>query len=204
MSEKDYTKFNCEWENKESITDETIKDLNDCRNKLYTLGLMGMKENGVGFGNISIRTKDKEFIISGTKTGGVEKATTKDYTLVDSYSFEKNYVHCVGEVKASSETLTHAAVYESSEKINAIIHVHNKEMWKKLLDTIPITDSSTTYGTPELAYDIKNILSKEENLNKSIFLLSNHFDEGVVIFAKDIQSAAEILLNQYNQLTQND
>lgn len=50
-----YIKYQCHWTKQKSVTPEEIAALNQWRNKLYQLGLIGQYDNGIGFGNLSRR-----------------------------------------------------------------------------------------------------------------------------------------------------
>src|ERR1035437_4719757 len=132
-------KFQCNWIQSEPIEEEIIAKINHWRNILFNNKLIGVYPNGVGYGNISIRLTENEFLISGTSTGHLENLTNKHYSRVIDYNFERNALTCKGPIKASAESLTHAAIYEMDQKIQAIIHIHNKQMWNKLLNKIPTT-----------------------------------------------------------------
>ncbi|MFW6026911.1 MAG: class II aldolase/adducin family protein, partial [Candidatus Woesearchaeota archaeon] len=136
--EDGYIKFNVHLKKEKVIKKEEIKELNRYRNKLKEMNLIGMKDNGVGFGNISIKYK-KGFIITASKTGGIENLKLKDYSYVYDYDLDKNELYCKGYKNASSESLSHAAVYESNSKIKSVIHVHSMELWEKHLGKIPTT-----------------------------------------------------------------
>ena len=55
MTEEGYVKFICDFKKKDCVSSDDIKEMNECRQKLYDSGLMGATEEGIGFGNISIR-----------------------------------------------------------------------------------------------------------------------------------------------------
>ena len=185
-----YIKFNCDWDKSELLFD--VKELNKWRDKLYSLKLIGAHPDGVGYGNISQRN-GKNFIITGSKTGGIEKLTLEHYTRVEDWNFEKNYLHCDGPIEASSESLTHAAVYESLTDVNAVIHIHNLELWSKLINKVPTTSKNVEYGTPKMAYEIKRLI-KNENIEKKIIVMAGH-EEGIITFGKNLDEAGKILLD---------
>ena len=57
-------------------------ELNDWRNLLYELGLTGQDSSrygGLGYGNMSMRTGDSQFLISGSQTGGIRTLGTHHY-----------------------------------------------------------------------------------------------------------------------------
>lgn len=198
MIDEGYVKYQCYWTNQKSVSSEEIKDLNLWRDKLYKLGLIGTYPNGIGFGNLSIRDTDT-IIISGTATGGIKHLSQKHYTRVTDFSWENNTVTCVGEIQASSETLTHGAIYTANPEVQAVIHIHHLQLWEKLLDKVPTTDSSCAYGTPEMAREIIRLCQNQTTKTQKIIIMSGH-QEGILTFGKDLGEAGDILLNFYNVL----
>jgi L-ribulose-5-phosphate 4-epimerase len=185
-----YTKFKSTWVSVELFQD--IIKLNEWREKFYSLKLIGMN-NGIGYGNISIR-KYEGFIISGTKTGGIEKLTEQNYTKVINWNYEGNCLSCVGKIDASSESLSHAAVYDSDKRVNAVIHVHSLELWEKLINKIPTTSEQVEYGTPEMAREIFRLFEETNVKEKKILVMGGH-KEGIISFGKDLDEAGKVLLN---------
>lgn len=182
-----YIKFNCEWI--ESNLDSDIKEINEWRDKLYRLKLIGCYDNGIGYGNISVRTKNG-FLITGSATGSFSRLTKEHYSEVIVYDFDRNYVKCRGKIKASSESLSHAAVYESNPEIKAVVHVHSQELWNKLLNKVPMTSKDVKYGTPEMAYEIMRLMKiREEN----ILVMAGH-EDGVIAYGKNLNEGGHIIL----------
>ena len=192
MSDEGYIKFNCNWIEKKTVNRLDILELNFYREKLFKAGLIGMYENGIGFGNLSIRYKNK-FLISGSATGGLKELNENHYAIVTDYDLSKNSLTCEGMVKASSESLTHAAVYECSENTNAVIHIHNLELWKKLLFKVPTT-AKVEYGTPEMANEIYRLFNETEVEEKKIICMLGH-EEGIITFGKNLKQANDILFD---------
>ena len=193
-------KFNCKWIPAEPLSSETVKKLNDCRNHLYDLGFIGVYEDGIGFGNISIRSgqPSNQFIISGTQTGNIPKLTEHHYTQVTDYDLAKNSVTCKGPVKASSESLTHAMLYDLLPDIQAVIHVHHKALWTQLLNQVPTTSEHIPYGTPEMALEVKRLCEVADLKNQKIFVMAGH-EDGIITFGKDLTEATAILMmNPWN------
>ena len=84
------------------------------------------EEDEVDYGNISIRGPEPgQLIISGTQTGHLQELSEQHYALVTEADADANRVACRGRVRASSETLTHAAIWSgsSTEKFNAALPV---------------------------------------------------------------------------------
>ena len=197
MIDEGYIKYQCHWTQKNSVIEEEIIVLNKWRNRLYQLGLIGQYDNGIGFGNVSCRlNSENHFIISGTQTGGISQLTARQYTKVIDFNWTKNYVTCVGAIKASSESLTHGALYTANPDINAVIHVHNLPLWQRLINIVPTTNPNYAYGTPEMAEEIVRLCQKTETKLQKIIIMSGH-REGIITFGKDANEAGNTLLNFY-------
>jgi L-ribulose-5-phosphate 4-epimerase len=194
MKEEGVIKFNCHWIKEEPIKDAFIEEINAWRDRLYALGLIGVTEDGIGYGNLSQRLNKDQFIITGSGTGKLEKLSAAHYTRVTAYDFMQNSVTTAGPIIASSETLTHAMIYRCRKNINAVFHVHHHALWKKLLRTLPSTANNVPYGTPEMAKEVDRLLQEMTNPNNTIFAMAGH-EDGVVAFGKDPDAAGNILLD---------
>lgn len=196
MIDEGYIKYHCQWIKDEPIFLEKLRDLNQWRNQCYQLGLIGQYENGIGFGNLSIRqNKGKEFIISGTQTGGLSQLTEEHYTVVIDYNWHKNTVICQGPIKASSEALTHAAIYEANPQVNGVIHIHQRQLWNQLLNKVPTTNPKVPYGTPEMAEEIIRLCQQDSLKEQKILVMAGH-EEGIITFGKALNEAGKVL-NSY-------
>ena len=189
-------KYNCTLINSEPISELVILELNEWRDKLHKHGLIGEDDEGIGFGNISSRVEsNNEFIISGSQTGKIRSLKTKDYSHVINYNIDKNSLTCKGKINASSESLTHAIIYESLTEVKCVIHIHNKVMWEKLLFNEVTTSSESLYGSIELANEIKELI-KDIDLDKNkIIVLAGH-EDGIFFFGKSISEIGSVILEQ--------
>jgi len=193
MNEKGYIKYICHWVKSDPINTSLIDELNFWRSQLFDLQFIGVYSNGIGYGNISVRLKNNEFLISGTSTGHYPNLTSEHFTRVVTYNFAENSLTCEGPIQASSESLTHAAIYESDSDIHAVIHVHNLNLWKTLLNRVPTSLPEIEYGTPEMAYEIQRLF-KETNLkNEKILAMGGH-EEGLISIGQDLGEAGRILM----------
>lgn len=198
MIDEGYIKYQCHWHPVEAIADTDIIELNQCRDHLYQLGLIGEYDNGIGYGNLSIRLQDSnQLIISGTQTGGIAHLSRQHYTKVTSYDWQKNSVTCEGLIKASSETLTHGAIYTAESGVNAVIHVHHQQLWQQLLNRVPTTNPDCAYGTPEMAAEIIRLCQQQPTQQQKIIVMSGH-EEGILTFGRDLIEANKILLNYFS------
>ncbi len=189
-------KFNCRMI-KRKIKKKEIKDLNKWRNKLFELNLIGVYSNGIGFGNISKRTEKNKFIITGSATGRKKKLNEKDYCKVIKFDLKKNSLICEGQTKPSSESLTHASVYKTLKEANAVIHIHNLQLWNHLLEKIPATSKKAKYGSLQLTKEITSLL--KEKKTKKIILMKGH-KEGIISFGKNLDETGKILLKYTEEI----
>lgn len=193
MIDEGYIKYQIDWTKAPPVTDE-IDELIAVRNQLYEMELIGFyEEHQVGYGNISLKTPENgKFIVSGTQTGGLPVLDRSHFTTVLDYDLEQNRLSCLGPVKASSESLTHAAVYACSPEIQAIIHVHTYGLWEWMLKHFPFTKASIPYGTPEMAMEVMR-LYRETNLpTLKSFAMAGH-EEGIFTFGSSLTEAMEWL-----------
>ena len=131
---------------------------------------MGVDSNSVGFGNVSVRDGvSGNFYITGSATGGLPELTPTDCVRVVAYDFAKNWLRYEGVAIPSSESLTHAAIYESDPTTSAVIHCHDSGLWATLLDRAPTTSKSVAYGTPEMAYEIMRLFKVSDVRSRQDF-----------------------------------
>ncbi len=193
LAEEGYVKFDCQLTPGSAPKLESISDLMGCREYLYKINLIGMYPDGIGFGNISKRFNNTpQFIISGTQTGGISPLKPEHFVTITNYDFKLNQVQCSGIVKASSETLTHAAVYESDPNICAVAHVHSNKLWTELLNKVPTTSAEVTYGTPEMAGEIKRLFENSDVRSKQVIAMAGHQD-GIIFFGKNFEEIRSLL-----------
>jgi ribulose-5-phosphate 4-epimerase/fuculose-1-phosphate aldolase len=152
--------------------------------------LIGVDANGIGFGNLSIRDgATSRFYITGSGTGGIPELKPSDYARVAAYDFARNWLQCEGSTVASSESLTHAAVYESEPAAGAVIHCHDMKLWAALLEMEGrATLKGVEYGTPEMACAVRNLLRVTDVKRRRIFAMAGH-EGGIVAFGRDAGEA---------------
>ena len=189
-------KYNCHWVKGKPVAGDRLTNLMQKRDLMRSLGLIGVYENGIGFGNVSQRINDShQFIISGTQTAHLESLTPEYYTVVTDFNIEENSLTCCGPVKASSESLTHAAIYYYRPEIMGIIHIHNYQLWQELMFQVPTSRQDVPYGTPEMAKEIFRLFD-EENLGVEKILVMAGHEEGVICFGEDLDEAADIVIKK--------
>ena len=192
MTKEGVIKFKTHWHKGPALPEAQIAPLNAWRDKLYALGLIGSCPDGVGYGNISVRD-GSGFLITGSGTGALVRLSGAHYTRVTAYDFAANSLHCTGPVKASSESFTHAALYESCPAVQAVIHVHSARLWHALVNRVPTTAPQAAYGTIEIAGEIQRLMRDECRETCGIIVTAGHA-QGLIAFGTSLDKAGEKLL----------
>lgn len=175
-----------------------IAAINTWRTLLYQLKLIGQQADrymGYGYGNISQRIKDEQFLISGTQTGGLAELSLENYCLVEATDLINNTLYSIGPCEPSSEALSHASVYKQSKNIQCIIHAHSPEIWQatKVLN-LACTPQDIAYGTPDMAYAISQIFNAGQLEQQALFTMLGH-EDGVISFGQNFPQAACSMIN---------
>ncbi|MBS4013573.1 MAG: class II aldolase/adducin family protein [Bacteroidetes bacterium] len=177
------------------IPQNVFEIINPVRNKLADENLIGQYTDGLCYGNISIRANDSnEFYISASDTGKIKKAGKEHYVRIHQCSIEENFCLFSGSGLPSSETLTHYIIYRYCKEVNSVIHIHNREIWLKLIDKVPTTPKSAEYGTIDMVRAVENLFNNG-SLQKSKILVMHGHEEGVVCFGESADEAESIVLS---------
>lgn len=194
-----YIKFRCNWDKRTISIDESLySTLEQSRKKLYDLNLIGMYPDGIGFGNISVKVDESKFVITGTATGQYPSLDFSRYALVTSFDIKENTISCSGSTKASAESLTHAAIYQTIPEVNAVVHIHHLELWENLLNRFPTTSAEIEYGTPEMANAVCILASEIQDKDHKIIVMGGH-REGILAFGQGLEEVTDQIINIYNQ-----
>ena len=189
-------KFTCHMNTEKiEIPSTLFIPLNYWREEMWQKSFIGAYPDGIGYGNISIRVpQSDQFYISGTATGGIPELDQIHYPLVERCDLLQNAVWCRGVVKASAESMSHAAIYSCNTDIGAVVHIHNHELWEKYLDKLPSTAKEIEYGTPDMAFEIIRLMNLPETQQKKVFVMGGHMD-GIISFGKTLEEAAKKILS---------
>lgn len=194
--EEGYLKFRCiRTEQKPDLSKDLVDEINNFRTQLRELEMIGKIPNGPGFGNLSVRMRDETFLITGSDTGGLNLLEKQHLSLVTRIDIIKNTVWCLGEIDASSESMSHAVVYESNPEMNAVVHVHHRTLWEKYLDHLPTTPATLEYGTPELAEAIRKFIL----IGQTSIVFGGHQD-GLLFCGKDLNETVYSIMNLYHSI----
>jgi ribulose-5-phosphate 4-epimerase/fuculose-1-phosphate aldolase len=191
-----YVKFTYQRARADIAPFNAFAELNAYRRKLLEQHLMGVDSNGVGFGNVSVRDgMSGNFYITGSATGGLPELTPTDCVRVVEYDFARNWLRYEGASIPSSESLTHAAIYESDPSTSAVIHCHDSGLWATLLDRAPTTSKSVAYGTPETAYEIMRLFKGTDLRSRKILVMAGH-EGGIATFGKNLEDAFDVVMRE--------
>lgn len=185
-----YIKYQSHWTKGLAPDIRGAQQLEASRKILFAAGLIGHYEAlDVGFGNISMRSgTPSQFLITGTQTGHLEETSEAHYALVTHYDIERNTVSCTGPVQASSEALTHAAIYELHPSIAAVVHVHSKSLWDRFMNVLPTTGKDVPYGTPGMALEFKRLYQETQFADEGLAVMGGH-EEGLVSIGESLDAA---------------
>ena len=178
-----------------------LNELNAWRSLFYRLQLIGQhpdKYQGLGFGNISRRLVpgSRQFLISGTQTGGSAILGREHYALIQTAVPEHNRIEAQGLTEPSSEALTHALIYQHKPDCQAVIHVHSPEIWRNSLRLgLPHTGAEIAYGSIEMVDAVKALFAAGLLEFMPVFSMLGH-EDGIVAFGPSLPAAANCLINQ--------
>lgn len=189
----------------EALLESEFEGLEYWRKKLYQMNLIGeYPEVHIGFGNMSTlhdysffcKSPHPQFIITGTQTGKFSDLNGSQYTRVLDYKIDELKIHMMGTIEASSEALTHAAIYEANPNIKAVFHIHSNEIWKKMIeDKSDFTCESIPYGTVEMARATQACI---KNKDAGIFCMHGH-EDGIVIYARSLEEAGNLTISLHQK-----
>jgi ribulose-5-phosphate 4-epimerase/fuculose-1-phosphate aldolase len=175
------------------------------RKKLFELNLIGeYSEVGVGFGNLSLvydysqiySTNHPQFIITGTQTGKYSELDGNSYTRVLDYDIQNLKIKTMGPIEASSEALTHAAIYHFNPNIKVVFHIHSPQIWSGMIkDQSDHTAIEIPYGTLEMARATERCIGSNDS---GVFCMHGHVD-GVVAYGKNLKETGELVLQIYKK-----
>jgi hypothetical protein len=190
-----YVKYQAFWQAGPPPDAQWLEPLRAWRRQLYALGLIGALPSGVGFGNLSRRLPPggRLFAISGTQTGHLPDPDASAYCEVSAFDLTRNTLHCTGPVPASSEALTHAAIYAADPACGAVLHVHDGPLWEALLGRVPTTAPEAAYGTPDMAAEVMRLAGAAPSGSAGLIVMAGH-ETGLLAYGPDADAAGTLLL----------
>jgi hypothetical protein len=179
--------------------------LEEWRKVLYEHNLIGeYPDVKIGFGNMSMasnynefhNTLHRQFIITGTQTGKYKDLDGRHYTRVLDYDIEKLKIQMMGPIEASSEALTHAAIYACNPDVQVIFHIHSALIWNGMIkNKCDYTEAYIPYGTVEMARATQKCVDKK---SFGSFCMHGH-EDGVVIYGRSLEEVGKLTMDLYHQ-----
>lgn len=174
------------------------------RQVLRGLGVLGREPGryeGLAYGSLSCRVDDGEapagarpFLVSGTETAGEKDAELARFALVESWDVADNRIASRGEVLPSSTALSHAALYDVSPEIGAVLHGHAPELWRRAHRLgLPSTPPDAARGTPALAAAIRRLADLGELAGAGVLAMAGQRD-GILAWGPTPDEAGQHLL----------
>ena len=192
FSDEGVIKFQLEHRQAPPLPTAEVAELTHWRSWMLARGLIGelhTPDGPIGYGNISRRAA-AGFIITGSQTGGLAELGPEHYTLVRACRLENNRVYSEGPLKPSSESLTHAAVYQQDQTIYWVMHAHCAAIWEQAKEfRLPTTPKDVPYGTPQMAGEVARLFQETAVAELGIFAMGGHQD-GIVSFGHTPEQAA--------------
>jgi hypothetical protein len=200
MLDEGYIKFNSQRRDGEVPNHAALEALNRARTALFDLGLIGVLPDGIGYGNLSLRTSGIQFVVTASATGATRILQPEQYCLVESFSIAQNCVASMGPLHASSESMTHGAIYAANSAVRCVIHVHSRVLFDWLLQNgWPSTPPQVPYGTPAMADAVSQLVGQQSHL-PVLFAMAGHQD-GVVAYGSDIDSVFNLVRDTFGSIT---
>jgi len=156
------------------------------------LGLLGRdpaRYGGLAYGNLSLRLADDGFVISATQSADVPDPGPEHYAQVSDWDCAGNRIVAQGPARPSSESLTHAALYDADPAIGCIIHGHAPTIWQRR-DALGLasTAADVAYGTPAMATEVARLYRESGLAGHGTLAMGGHQD-GVLAFGRDPDEA---------------
>jgi hypothetical protein len=194
-----FTKFTANHTPGELAWSPELDELDAARTELHDFGLVGVYPDGIGFGNLSLRLGDAgSFAITGAGTGGRRRLGPGGYAVVEKWDGGRNEVWCRGPVKASSESMSHGAVYRACPAAACVVHVHSPRLFGRMLaGNSNRTPADAQFGTPALAGAIEALVAQLAHAN-GVFALAGH-EEGVIAYGRTVREAMDVLFAECRQ-----
>ena len=160
------------------------------RQWLYEKKWIGQAADGLGYGNWSMRAPLPDwgtdaFYITASQTSHLPAIDADEVALVTYYSIEENYLYCRGALPASSEALSHAALYAAFADVGCAAHIHHRAAWEGLKGAVPTTDAAIAYGTPAMARAIQEAAS-----DAGVIVMGGH-PEGLLFWERTPEALQE-------------
>jgi len=192
-------KFQLDFTDGPPPAEELLVELNEWRAIFREHGLLGQdpqRYGGYGFGNLSRRLPGRivdAFVISGTQTGHLQALRPEEYATVLECNPETNHLKATGQIKPSSEALSHGILYQCGPEILWVMHLHSPDIFRhRAMLNLPCTHPDADYGTPEMATEILKLVKSCDKKEPGLLVMTGHQD-GILAYGSSAQATGELV-----------
>ena len=172
--------------------------------KLKLIGQDHQRYQGAGFGNVSARIMPfstarghRPFMITGTQTGQQEELTLDAYSVVTTYELYAHTLSSYGQLLPSSESMTHAALYDLNTCVRYIFHAHAPCIWHQAKALkLPTTAANIAYGSIDMAYAVQRLYQQGKFNLGQVLVMEGHQD-GVMSCGATAEEAGQALIQAW-------
>ena len=191
MIDEGYIKFTCRHTLDSPPDHAELAPLMRLRDELFSLGLIGVLPGGIGYGNISLRgPSGHSFIISASATGGIFPIQRQHFSWVRRFDIDENRVYSTGPRPASSESLSHGAVYKASSAARCVVHAHDAALFERMPAWgAAVTPQTAAFGTPEMARAVQTLARGRDEI---ALVMGGHAD-GILFAAPGIEHVRRLI-----------
>ena len=191
--EEGVIQFHHQRKQQQAISNTAYKILEPARQQAFRKKWIGVYPDGVAYGNLSCRLQGETgFYITASQTGSLSNCLAEHYCHIHDYNYQNNQVSYSGCRPPSSESLTHAMFYELDRHISCVLHIHHAQAWKQLKYVLPTSHEDVTYGTIEMAMEIKRLFHESSLQQSKILVMAGH-EDGIISFAEDMTETFAIM-----------
>lgn len=174
-----------------------VQDLCRWQKQLQQHGLLGRdptRYGGLAFGNLSRRLAAGGFIITASQQADCANPGPDHYAHVTNWHCAENRLVATGPAKPSSESLTHAALYDVDPRIGVIFHAHSPLLWQRR-DQLGLasTANNIAYGTPAMATEVARLYQAHAFDGHGALTMGGH-EDGILSFGRTVDEAGQMLL----------
>lgn len=196
--EEGVIKYQLDYTPGQALERSSLAELIAWQRIMHRLGLLGRdpeRYGGLAYGNLSQRVLGRGFVISASQTGDRPLPGPDGYCLVTEWDCAANRIRAHGPAKPSSESLTHAALYDAGPAIGCIIHGHSPEIWR-LREVLGLASSpdDTPYGTPAMGDAMAQLYQAHGFSGVGAIAMGGHVD-GLVSFGRDPDEAGQEMVH---------
>jgi hypothetical protein len=179
----------------DSLTLQTLRGWRTVLRRLELVGQDPQRYDGLGFGNLSHRDAERpeQFVITASQTAGLPELEDGNLVRITHSNTSRFWVDAVGHQPPSSETLSHAIIYQADASVSCVLHVHSPDIWLRAdeLD-LAATDAAVSYGSPAMAEAVAALLAAHRA--PLTFVTRGHRD-GVFACARSAEDAGAALIH---------